>query len=305
MPGARLAPCVAPYVLRVCVTVWVYCLLLTYHNRVPFVWVLKCRPAARARESRERAPGGLFPRGAGAGGSSGPRVCRLRGALPSPASGRSPDPRSTIALRAETAGARRGAAGVHVRSAAARASPRRPRRRPRDAKLARCARWRLFDTNSRLAPRDAACGSRGPRSRRASKALIRARSTRSAAPRSVGGSAAGAQPAHLVTLVDKLHDVLAVAELHHSRGRRVQAARVGHQRWLGHAHQHHPLRRPLHHSPPSCWWCSAELKTVRAAKVCSSDFPRNKAPPQGNEPCRRDLHAREGRNAAPRDNGAG
>ena len=119
MPGARLAPCVAPYVLRVCVTVWVYCLLLTYDNRVPFVWVLKCRPAARARESRERAPGGLFPRGAGAGGSSGPRVCRLRGALPSPASGRSPDPRSTIALRAETAGARRGAAGVHVRCSAA------------------------------------------------------------------------------------------------------------------------------------------------------------------------------------------
>ena len=64
MPGARLAPCVAPYVLRVCVTVWVYCLLLTYDNRVPFVWVLKCRPAARARESRERG-GGPSPGGRG------------------------------------------------------------------------------------------------------------------------------------------------------------------------------------------------------------------------------------------------
>ena len=89
-------------------------------------------------------------------------------------------------------------------------------------------------------------------------------------------------------LVDKLHDALAVAELHHSRGRRVQAARVGHQRWLGHAHQHHPLRRPLHHSPPSSsWWCSAELYNSSGCRgLCSSDSHETRRHPLCNEPCR-------------------
>ena len=46
-------------------------------------------------------------------------------------------------------------------------------------------------------------------------------------------------------LVDELHNALAVAELHHARRRLVQVVRVGHQRWLGRAHQRQPLRRPL------------------------------------------------------------
>ena len=58
--------------------------------------------------------------------------------------------------------------------------------------------------------------------------------------------AVGARLAHLV---DKLHDALTVAELHHSGGRRVQAVGAGHHRWLGHAHEHHPLSCPVsaHH----------------------------------------------------------
>ena len=46
----------APYVLRVCVTVWVYCLLLTYNNRVPFVCSNVVPPLVRA--SARAARGG-------------------------------------------------------------------------------------------------------------------------------------------------------------------------------------------------------------------------------------------------------
>ena len=259
---------------------------------MPFVRVLKCRPAARVRASRGGRAGG------GARGIVRVRASAVSAAHPAVRAAGGPrihEARSRFAPRRPAPGA--------GRRACTSAPPPLARRRGGRGGARGTPSWHAVPDGVCLTPTVvwrrgmppvalAVPGVGAP--------LIRARSTRSAAPRSVGGSAAGAQPAHLVTLVDKLHDVLAVAELHHSRGRRVQAARVGHQRWLGHAHQHHPLRRPLHHSPPSCWWCSAELKTVRAAKVCSSDFPRNKAPPQGNEPCRRDLHAREGRNAAAR-----